>query len=228
MAKVEHGFNLPAIRKALDEETWEKDCEEPGMEVRRIYLGSVFSLTPSGKMYTPWAHGNLTPCPTCKGSGRVVPRSLRRRTQKKQSSRHAGVMRRFDALWGAEPAVHADISRDFVSSPIPSLGPAWRPTNKRAAFAFIDRQPKKYGMRSFLPGSSCTACAGLGSREAHLDELWQEAAEEAISSIPGVHLWWEDGDAFACESRDIEEDEEDEGEESTEGQAYQPERNDPA
>ena len=33
------------------------------------FLGSVFSLTPSGKYYTPWANGNVEDCPRCKGKG---------------------------------------------------------------------------------------------------------------------------------------------------------------
>ena len=197
MTTVEHGFNLEAIRAELDTETWEEDPEDDGREIRRVFLGSVFSLTPSGKMYAPFACSNLSPCPTCKGTGRIIPRRYKRRTQKKHIARHAYVLRRFDALFDGPDGM-------------PSLGVQYRP-NKRAAYAFIDRQPKKYRMRGFLPGTSCTACNGYGSREAWLDELWQEAAEEAINSIDGVYLSWEDGDAFACESRDKEEEDEDDG-----------------
>jgi hypothetical protein len=217
MTTVEHGFNLDAIRRELDREDWEDDPENPGTQIRRLYLGSVFSLTPSGKMYAPFACSNLTPCPTCKGTGRIVPRRYKRRTQKKHIARHAYVQRRFDALYGGEPGVYAHAgASDEGRGGTPSLGRPWHPTNKRAAFAFIDRQPKRYRMRGFLPGSSCTACNGYGSREAWLDELWQEAAEEGIAQTPkgdegdGVFLSWEDGDAFACETRDAPEDEEDE------------------
>lgn len=34
---------------------------------KRVYLGSILSLTPSGKLYTPFACGNLEPCPKCRG-----------------------------------------------------------------------------------------------------------------------------------------------------------------
>lgn len=217
MTAVEHGFNLAAIRAELDREDWEDDDENPGTQVRRTFLGSTFTLTPSGKFYVPFACSNLDACPTCKGTGRVTGRRYKRRTQKKHCSRHARVQARFDALYGKEPAVygHAGAS-DEGRGGTPSLGLAWRPTNKRAAFAFIDRQPKRYRYRGFLPSTSCNACNGYGSREAYLDELWQEAADEGIRQTPkgdgdGVYLDWLDGDAFACETRDAPEPEESEG-----------------
>ena len=69
MTTVEHGFKMEAIREALDLEDWEEDDMNPGSEVRRVYLGSVFALAPSGKYYMPWACGNLDSCPKCKGKG---------------------------------------------------------------------------------------------------------------------------------------------------------------
>jgi len=36
---------------------------------RSYYLGSILTLSPSGKVYTPWACSNLTPCPRCRGRG---------------------------------------------------------------------------------------------------------------------------------------------------------------
>lgn len=34
-----------------------------------VFIGSVFSLAPSGKYYTPYACSNLDPCPSCDGTG---------------------------------------------------------------------------------------------------------------------------------------------------------------
>jgi len=47
-----------AIKRELElvAEPVEDEC---GNKVKGIYLGSVFSLTPSGKYYTPWACGNV-------------------------------------------------------------------------------------------------------------------------------------------------------------------------
>jgi hypothetical protein len=207
MTTVHHGFNLQAIRTELNRADWEDDAEEPGLQVRRLYLGSVLSLTPSGKFYTPFACSNVDACKTCKGTTRVVARRHKRRTQKKQAGRHARILRRFEALYGS-PDTETGLE------PSPSLAPRYRPTasERRAAYAFIDRQPKAYRSRYLRVGATCTACGGLGSREAYLDELWNEAAEEAISSIEGCYLEWVDGDAFACESRDAEESDENEEE----------------
>ena len=33
------------------------------------FLGTVFSIMPSGKYYMPWACSNVNPCPRCKGEG---------------------------------------------------------------------------------------------------------------------------------------------------------------
>ena len=34
-----------------------------------VYLGDLCSIFPSGKYYTPWANGNVSPCPECGGTG---------------------------------------------------------------------------------------------------------------------------------------------------------------
>lgn len=46
------------IKRELNgtEESVEDEC---GNKVKALFLGSVFSLTPSGKYYTPWACGNV-------------------------------------------------------------------------------------------------------------------------------------------------------------------------
>ena len=52
-------LNTEVIRKALDKAEWEP-CEEGEGRVRRTFLGTCFTLTPSGKFYTPWACSNVT------------------------------------------------------------------------------------------------------------------------------------------------------------------------
>jgi len=74
--KIETGLNLQAIRDALNFETWEQ--VEPDREERRVYLGTVFALTPSGKYYMPYACSNVAACPVCKGSGTIGAHRKRR------------------------------------------------------------------------------------------------------------------------------------------------------
>jgi len=210
MATIEHGFNMARVRELLDSEDWESDDALGGDQVRRLYLGTVFQLTPSGKYYMPFACSNVMGCATCHGTGKVFPRSLKRRTHKKMLARHARVMRKFDALYGDAPATYAGSDSDTRPG-MPSLVKAWRPTNKRAAFAFIDRQPAAYRLRYLGIGAQCLACGGNGSREAHLDELWREKAEKAFEDL-GISLEAGDGDPcdlFACEYRDAPDDDED-------------------
>jgi hypothetical protein len=36
-----------------------------------VFLGTVFSLLPSGKFYTLWANSNVSPCDHCEGTGKL-------------------------------------------------------------------------------------------------------------------------------------------------------------
>jgi hypothetical protein len=108
---VKHALTTPGwYREEVDEDDFEGVVE-------RLYLGTVFTLTPSGKYYMPWASGNVAPCPRCKGTG--------------------------------------------------------------------DRGEL-----------SCRHCGGLGSREAHEDEVFNEAME----SMANDHACWiESGEGDPCD-----------------------------
>ncbi len=66
--QVETGFILKAIREELDSVEWEDRFGDEGQQ-RSVFLGTVFSLTPSGKFYTPFANSNVERCPQCCGDG---------------------------------------------------------------------------------------------------------------------------------------------------------------
>src|SRR5215469_11736670 len=79
MRTVDHGFDLKAIRRLLDKEDWQDDPDNPQGEMRLLFLGTTFSLTPSGKFYVPFACSNVAgDCPVCKGEGKVEPRTGKR------------------------------------------------------------------------------------------------------------------------------------------------------
>lgn len=188
-ADVTHGFDMAKVRTALDGQDWEDDSHGDGSQVRRLYLGSVFSLMPSGKYYTPWACSNLDPCETCKGEGRVTAKRLKRRTIKKWATRHKRTMAKYARL---NP-------HDLPWAQAPD-----------AALLYLHRQRGLFRLRGFAPGSVCTACCGSGSREAHLDELWREVTESAFEAI-GLSIEAGEGDPcdlFAVEYRDAPDDEE--------------------
>jgi len=100
MKRIEHGLDLTAIRKALDEEEWE-DGPECGTdyEERQIYLGSVFSLTPSGKYYAPFASGNLKGCPCCGGTGVRKPLIKSRVVKKRAGRRKRAILQGMKNDW---------------------------------------------------------------------------------------------------------------------------------
>ncbi len=66
-------FDIEELQKELEREPWEEG--EAGIEIRTVGLGSIMACTPSGKVYTPWACGNVDECPVCAGKGRVKPKN---------------------------------------------------------------------------------------------------------------------------------------------------------
>lgn len=57
------------IKWAIGESFYEYDSFMAEDKLEAIYLGSVFSIYPSGKYYTPWANSNVEVCNRCKGKG---------------------------------------------------------------------------------------------------------------------------------------------------------------
>jgi len=157
-----HGIKRDAEASA------EPDDECDGMLIGRSYLGSVFSLTPSGKMYAPFACSNVMGCPGCNGRGMV-------RNPERNGYRHAALKQRRDVArsrkrFGVLGIQHADVER-------------------------------------FRPFVSCDACGGLGSREAHLDEMWHEILED-VAGEHDIGIEWRDGDCFATVAVDAPEESE--------------------
>lgn len=88
---MESIFDLEDIRAELDSEDWEDDIYNSNQR-RSIYIGTVFSLMPSGKYYTPWANSNVAGCPCCHGEG-SIPGHKSSRICKKNHSRYEKMMR---------------------------------------------------------------------------------------------------------------------------------------
>ena len=57
---MDTGLNFETIRQQVNEAGWEESEYHDDQEERRVFLGTVFALTPSGKFYTPFANGNVT------------------------------------------------------------------------------------------------------------------------------------------------------------------------
>lgn len=48
-------LNAAECREALDQEAWEQSIHDEDQEQRSIYLGTIMSWSPSGKVYAPWS-----------------------------------------------------------------------------------------------------------------------------------------------------------------------------
>lgn len=160
-------MEIPVIHLNFDPEVVLREIKkEPFEDGRRsVGLGSVFSLTPSGKYYQPFACGNLNDCPVCQGSG-DAPRTLKRRVLRKWRNEN----RRRRKLW---------IKR--FSSP-------------RFWPRYVHAQSDALNKKARRVDASCPRCGGLGCAEAHDDEIWQSMAEEALSAV-GLSLEVSEGDS---------------------------------
>lgn len=140
----------------------------------RIYVGTIFSLTPSGKFYTPWACSNVRGCAGCGGTGIVRSRVSARR-RKKWDNFHK-------------------IRKTWVKRYGPPAN--WPPR--------IQARSERINALNYRARTICTNCGGLGSREAYLDERWQEYVEKTLEPHG---CWLESGegdgtDLYLCTKRE--------------------------
>lgn len=113
-----------------------------------FWLGSQIHLSPSGKFYMPWAHGNLNACKSCGGKGRVKARS------------------KVDKLLVAE--YQRLENEDKVEWP-GDLTPEWT--------AYIQRKNVLVIAGVNDRGVTCEQCGGNGYPEATADAAWYEQME---------------------------------------------------
>lgn len=175
MTIVEHGFLLSKIRNMIESKAWEPSPYDDGYQFRSVWLGSILSLTPSGKFYTPFVCSNVMGCDSCKNKG-YHPSHKSRRVAKRRTSRFLALRATFEAR---------------------------KRQNEPSARRWLaNRKGAKLWKSS---GPDCTACNGQGSREAYLDQLWRESAESGLASIGCYLDSGEgDGcDVFAIQSREV-------------------------
>lgn len=61
-------FDGKDILTLLENEEWTEDWDNDCYEIRGVFLGTVFGLTPSGKYYAPFACSNVEVCEACLNS----------------------------------------------------------------------------------------------------------------------------------------------------------------
>lgn len=180
MTTTTTGINWDEVRKELDSIEWELSMDDPLVEQRSCFLGTVFTLYPSGKYYTPWACSNVAPCPECQGRG-TVPNPI------------ADPML-YGQLKCRESAMRSICMHEFGAF----TNGRW-PVNLLAVLHSWSKLAE-----DFRPDLTCSRCDGLGSEEAHLDECYHllleaEAEEHDLFICAGEG---DPCDLFAVETRD--------------------------
>lgn len=157
-----------------------------GNRVGMYLVGTVFNLLPSGKYYQPFACSNVTPCPKCHGN-RTVKNPLRQRRRAERTQRRLRqLVKQYLGLYG--------------------IHDKW-PRSQQERVKRLRAIEKKYHANL-----TCSHCEGVGSREAHLDEVWWKAFE-AVADKHGCFVTSGEGDPcdiFVGMAAEEEEEEEEE------------------
>lgn len=96
-------LDINKVKQLLDNEDIYED--DDGNKLQTIYLGSILNLTPSGKMYMPFACSNLSPCTRCKGTGVI-------KNKHGKKKKHEKVMRKLGLAWQATE--HAKLNMNVI------------------------------------------------------------------------------------------------------------------
>lgn len=147
-------LNIDEVEKELNKAEPYEDPENPGEFIQTIYLGSILSLTPSGKIYYPFAHSNVDLCTRCKGKGNI-------------KNKHKSI-KKVDAI---DRKIRR-IANDWVK-PYATL-------TKRQQ-QLIDKLRKT--REHYDEWKTCPECYGMGSLEARLDEDWWEQLGSELDRI---------------------------------------------
>lgn len=177
---VEVHFDVEDIRADLETCEWATDSEYgDGREIRRCYLGSWLSLSPSGKIYAPFACSNVDECPVCHGTGDLRnPRKARlRKKYRNKAAKLRGWLLRYhgfflDGKWHDHLVARLkrwdELGRDELT---------------------------------------CPRCEGLGSAEAHDDELFTEGLDLFVKNEPDLYIEQDSGDIFVTQYRERQDEE---------------------
>jgi hypothetical protein len=60
LSEINTGIDLSRVRDMMQSQEFESGYGYGENDSRRVFLGTVMSLSPSGKYYTAWANSNVT------------------------------------------------------------------------------------------------------------------------------------------------------------------------
>lgn len=135
------------------------EAEEAG----RAWLGTVFGITPSGKVYAPWACRNLDTCEHCHGTGKIRPAMRAPKRLRKRIARIARERR-------------GELTRALLASYGPYCSGDW-PEELTAQARELD------AIVATCKPTPCPRCGGYGTAEGYDDSLFHEALEKYAGSL---------------------------------------------
>jgi hypothetical protein len=148
-------LDLVKLQQQLDSSEIYED--EDGNKLQTVYLGDIRSITPSGKVYTPFAHSNVKPCERCKGEGTIKNKRGKKHNYKRAIKRD---------LQLTEQAINKHGCYMYWS------------TN---ALRKVEKYRKQ--QEHWQQYKTCVECGGLGSLEARLDQDFWEQLEMELDEI---------------------------------------------
>lgn len=183
--KIETGIKWDKVPEVMENEDWEfPDDGTTDTQYRRTYIGDHMSLSPSGKMYMPWATSNLDLCPECDGSGQLH-HGTRPRDRSKARNRLAKDKRKTERMIA---------------------------NNERIGRAHaIAQWPRRQRWHRIADGETCWRCGGYGSHEAWDDECHRELLDKEAEQHDYFIDHGDDGQIYIAESRPNPGDNEEEG-----------------
>jgi hypothetical protein len=122
-----------------------------------VWLGSIFGLTPSGKMYAPFACSNVIGCKRCGGKGEVVNHKADAAKYEEADNHNAGLVAELLANYGP-----------WYEQRWPEAMKAELEASRKVA---VDNMPVR----------RCSWCNGHGSHEAAKDSDWWSALESVAN-----------------------------------------------
>lgn len=134
---------------------WER-IKSLAREEGDVWLGTIFALTPSGKVYAPFACSNVMGCKRCGGAGEVKNRKADPVARAAASERAAELLNHLFANYG------------------PAFDGRW-PEDMRAELQ--DAREVAFANKE---AHVCSWCSGTGSHEAAKDTDWWAALEAVV------------------------------------------------
>ena len=157
----------------IDEELKKAEIyeDENGNKVQTIYLGSILNLTPSGKVYTPFACSNLERCERCNGTGQIKNKNAKRKKYERETRKQTELLHNMRNMGYNYPI-------------------EWKEKTQRKLHKIYENVCK------WTEYVTCPECDGIGSLEARIDQDWWEALEAKLETI---NAWSHGSEGDGCD-----------------------------